>query len=275
MFSLEQRYILQHYKISLECKTWIIVYTALTDRSIRKELSSIVDVDKWILKISSKTCDNDTSSIWSFIREWYAPTCVDYTQQKRKFLLLLQWFIGKTIHENHYVKYTKAMGLGLYATNDITIDELSNCFAGFLEFIVETMFDILNIFGYNSMYVFDDHSTTEKKIVHSLWSTEFGECTISSKRRKYYKTTIQVDDFDASEERVYKNTIKTEWDDRRLPVWPEAKSKDEKKLVPRVSISWCGRKEDFTNSTRIVKKDNQILIFISGKKKSFLQVDRL
>ena len=269
-------------------------------------MSSIepVDVDKWILKTSSETCDNDTSSIWSFISEWYAPTCVDHTQQKRKFLLLLQWFIGNTIHENHYVRYTKAMGLGLYATYDITIDELSISLAGFLEFIDETMFDILNILGYNSMYAFKDHSATKKRqrlcilygplsLVNAseeakkigfansnpnhndkLLYCEFvyvfkaSYKTISSKQKEYYNTTIQVDDYDASVERVYKNTIKTEWDNCRLPVWPQEKSKEEeRKLIPRVSISWSGCEGDFANSARTVKKDNQIFIGYKWEKR--------
>ena len=83
---------------------------------------------------------------------------------------------------------------------------------------------------------------------------------ISSRRRKFWKTTIQVDDFDTTEEKVYKKTIKTEWDNRRLPNWPKTKSKNEKKLIPRVKISWNGGKKDFNNSARTVQKDNQILI---------------
>jgi hypothetical protein len=297
MFSLAQKYILQHHSISLECKTWIIVYTALTDSSIRKELSSINDVDKWILRISSETDDNDTSSIFSFIRGWYAPSCEDYTQQKRKFYLLLQWFIANTIDENHYVKYTKAMGLGLYASDDITIDDLSDRLAGFLEFVDETVFAILSILGHNSLYEFEDLSATKKrhrlcilygplslvnasieaknligfantlpdyneKLMYCEFVYEFKACyrKISSRRRKLWNTTIQVDDFDTTEEKVYKKTIKTEWDSRRLPTWPKTKSKSEKKLIPRVKISWCGGKKDFTNSARTVQKDNQILI---------------
>ena len=69
----------------------------------------------WIAAISYSNNDNDKNCIWSFIREWYSPTCEDYTVQRRKFYLLLKWFITNTLNENHNVKYTKAMGLGLYA----------------------------------------------------------------------------------------------------------------------------------------------------------------
>ena len=117
----------------------------------------------WILRIASETDENDTSSIFSFIRGWYASSCENYTDQKRKFYLLLQWFIANTIDENHYVKYTKAMGLGLYASDDITIDDLSDRLAGFLEYVDEAMFDILSILGHNSLYKFEDNSATKKR----------------------------------------------------------------------------------------------------------------
>ncbi len=46
------------------------------------------------------------------------------------------------------------MGLGLYASDDITIDDLSDRLAGFLEFVDETVFAILSILGHNSLYQF-------------------------------------------------------------------------------------------------------------------------
>ena len=171
MFSLAQLNILQHHKVSLECKTWIIVYTALKNKITREQLSSIDDIDDWIAAISYNNNDNDKSCIWSFIREWYSPTCEDYTVQRRKFYLLLKWFIANTLNENHNVKYTKAMGLGLYANENITIDELSDKLAGFLEYIDESMFQTLDILGYNSLYKFNDHSTAKRK---PKWCILFG-----------------------------------------------------------------------------------------------------
>jgi hypothetical protein len=50
------------------------------------------------------------------------------------------------------------MGLGLYANENTTIDELSNTLAGFLEFIDESMFQTLEILGYNSLYKFNDNN---------------------------------------------------------------------------------------------------------------------
>ena len=140
MFSLAQLNILQHHKVSLECKTWIIVDTGLKNEITREQLSSIDDIDDWIATITYNNNDNDKSCIWSFIREWYSPTCEDYTVQRRKYYLLLKWFISETLNENHNVQYTKAMGLGLYANENITIDELSDKLAGFLEYIDESMF---------------------------------------------------------------------------------------------------------------------------------------
>ena len=135
IFSLAQLNILQHCKVSLECKTWIIVHTALKYEITREELLSIEDINDWIAITSFNNKDNDKNSIWSFIREWFSPTCEDYAIQRRKYYLLLKWFISETLNENHTVKYTKAMGLGLYANENITIDELGNKMAGFLEYI--------------------------------------------------------------------------------------------------------------------------------------------
>ena len=172
-FSLAQLNILQHYKVSLECKTWIIVHTALKNEITREELLSIEDVDNWVAITSYNNKDNDKNSIWSFIREWYSPSCEDYSVQRRKYYLLLKWFISETLNEYHTVKYTRAMGLGLYANENTTIDELSNTMAGFLEFIDESMFQTLEILGYNSLYKFDSKKKTT--LVHSIWSTKFGE----------------------------------------------------------------------------------------------------
>ena len=90
MFSLAQLNILQHHKVSLECITWIIVYTAFKNKKTREQLSSIDDIDDWIAVISYENNDNDKSCIRSFIREWYSPTCEDYTLHRRKFYLLLK-----------------------------------------------------------------------------------------------------------------------------------------------------------------------------------------
>ena len=64
-FSLAQLNILQHYKVSLECKTWIIVHTALKNEITREELLSIEDVDNWTAITSYNNKDNDKDSIWS------------------------------------------------------------------------------------------------------------------------------------------------------------------------------------------------------------------
>jgi hypothetical protein len=299
-FSLAQSNILKHYKVSLECKTWIIVHTALKNEITREELLSIEDVDDWAAITSYNNKDNDKNSIWSFIREWYSPSCEDYAVQRRKYYLLLKWFISETLNENHTVKYTKAMGLGLYANENTTIDELSNTMAGFLEFIDESMFQTLEILGYNSLYKFDDNNTAKKKphwcilfgplslvnasAVGTYTSAQVGFANVNSdyseyllytefkyefrtfykkvrsKKIKHLRSSIKVDDFDASENLVYNETVKTDWNQHRVPIEPYFKYKEERKIVPRVHISWCGRKADISNERRIVKKREQILI---------------
>ncbi len=131
--------------------------------------------------------------------------------------------------------------------------------------------------------------------MHSIWSTKFGERKykkknqvdfanvnsdyskyllyvefqyefktyykkVRSKKLKHYKSTIHVIDFDAAEHSVYSGTVRTEWDQHRLPTWPKFKHKKEKKIVPRVHISWKGRQDDISNVRRIVQKHDQILI---------------
>ncbi len=81
-----------------------------------------------------------------------------------------------------------------------------------------------------------------------------------SKKIKHLRSSIEVDDFDASENLLYNGTVKTEWNQHLIPIWPYFKYKEEKKIVPRVHISWCGRKTDISNERRIVKKREQILI---------------
>ena len=76
-----------------------------------------------------------------------------------------------------------------------------------------------------------------------------------------------MNDFDAAEHSVYTDTVKTEWNQHRLPFWPLFKYKNEKKIVPRVHISWCGRHGDISNDRRIVKKHDQILIDYTWIKK--------
>ena len=135
-------------------------------------------------------------------------------------------------------------------------------------------------------------------MVHSIWSTKFGErkyrryihiktsrfCErhsdyseyllysefkyefktfyrkVRSKKIKHLRSSIEVDDFDASENLVYNGTVKTEWNQHRVPIHPYFKYKNERRIVPRVHISWCGRKTDISNGRRIVKKREQILI---------------
>ena len=186
--------------------------------------------------------------------------------------------------------------MGVYANNDITIDEISNVLVGFVEYIDQKMFETWDILGYDSLYQFIDHSTkipqerrcilfgplslvnaSAKRIKVGFTNTNpdnndkqlYSEFVYSfkafykqnnSKRMKHYKSTIEADDFDAATRSVYKNNIKTKWNKHRLPFWPAVKSSSERKIIPRVDISWYGREGDHTNETRTVRQDNEILI---------------
>ena len=81
------------------------------------------------------------------------------------------------------------MGLGLYANENTTIDELSNTLAGFLEFIDESMFQTLEILGYNSLYKFNDNNTAKKK---PHWCILFGPLSLVNASTVGTYTSAQV-----------------------------------------------------------------------------------
>jgi hypothetical protein len=292
VFTAKHSLILSNNTISLECKTWILVSIALHNDDMRERLFNGDRV--WE---NEETADNENEhSLWYFNENWYLSYARTRHRKKREFYTVIAFHAENALSTDFYeLSSTENMGLGLFATVNVSVDEIAEQIPGYLEYIDEPLFQTLQILGYNSLYSFRDAESNTRRfcilygplsLVNSRSNIPVGflqcdpvyhhlqlyyefEYTIHAYRDNVnYRGRIQnlilrsltytAHPYDTTINAVYGGPRFTK-NRHFIPQLPETKTITKTELVARVKMSWMGPVND-NSPVRRLQVGQQIFI---------------